>query len=241
MGLNLANAQESTLPKAPYVSIRTVRQWVKAEREFRFVDVRKAEEFDAGHLPEAINIPYDDIKDRKDEIPRDRPVVMYCTHSTWRAPYAANWLADLGLDNVSVLEGGASAWNAGGQVIYATDAGQDPQIVPKPKDLKKEFDHPPLREYKTPLNLTKAQLREFDGKNGRPAYVAVKGVIYDVTQSRLWRGGEHDPSHGQAYAGYDLTAILDQSPHGDKYVVQFPVVGKLITASDGVPGALEEN
>ncbi|MBZ0165318.1 MAG: hypothetical protein K8I00_00825 [Candidatus Omnitrophica bacterium] len=216
------------MPKAPYINSQTIRKWVKANREFRFVDVREPKEYDDGHLPDAINIPYYEIKERREEIPLDRPVVIYCTFSSWRAPYAANWLADLGLDNVYVLEGGASGWNSGGQIIYATDTSKDAQIVPKPGDLKKEFDHPLLRAYKAAINLTKDQLSEFDGKNGRPAYVAVNGVIYDVTQSKLWRGGEHDPSHGQAYAGQDLTATLELSPHGDKYVVQFPVVGKLI-------------
>lgn len=224
--------QDSTLPKAPYINSQTIRKWMDAGREFVFVDVRKPAEYDAGHLPGAVNIPYVEVKDRKEEIPLDRPVVIYCTQSTWRAPYAANWLADLGMNNIYVLEGGASAWNAGGQVIYATDSAATPEIVPKPKDLERVFEHPPLRKYKTPINLTKTQLLEFDGKNGRPAYVAVSGVIYDVTQSRLWRGGEHDPSHGHAYAGQDMTEVLyEQSPHGDKYIVQFPVVGKLIAES----------
>lgn len=221
-------AAESTLPRSPYINSPIIREWQKAGREFLFVDVREPLEFDSGHLPEAVNIPYYELKDRVDEIPLDRPVVIYCTYSSWRAPYSGNLLADRGMNNVYVLEGGASGWNAGGQVIYATSS-KAPEIIPKPEDLKREFEHPPLREYKTPIDLTSAQLREFDGKNGRPAYVAVKGIIYDVTQSRLWRGGEHDPSHGQAYAGRDLTQLLeDKSPHGDKYVIQFPIVGRLV-------------
>ncbi|MBL8013092.1 MAG: cytochrome B5 [Candidatus Omnitrophica bacterium] len=78
------------------------------------------------------------------------------------------------------------------------------------------------------MSLTRAQLKEFDGKNGRPAYIAVNGQIYDVTVSRLWRAGEHDPSHGEVYAGKDLTVELEKSPHGDKHLKDFPVVGSLI-------------
>lgn len=222
-----AMQNDSTLPKAPYVAIKTVRQWQLSKREFLLVDVRRPDEFKAGHLPGAINIPYDQVEKRKSEIPLDQPVVFYCTISSWRAPYAANVMADAGLNNVYILEGGASAWNAGGQEIQADNAHQKPVIVPKPKDLQPQFVHPPKREYKTKVSLTRAQLKEFDGKNGRPAYVAVGGVIYDLTLSRLWRGGEHDPSLGEVYAGKDLTVELDKSPHGDQHLKNFPIVGSL--------------
>ena len=43
--------------------------------------------------------------------------------------------------------------------------------------------------------------------------MAVDGVIYDLTQSRLWREGNHDPSHGRAGAGRDLTEVIKESPH----------------------------
>lgn len=220
--------REATLPKAPYVTIPTVKQWQEKKRDFLFVDVRRPEEYKAGHLPKAVNIPYDQVEKRKKEIPLDKPVVFYCTKSTWRAPYAANVMADEGLNNVYILEGGASAWNAGGQEIACDDPGKKAEIVPKPKDLEAEFHHAPKREYKAKISLTRAQLAEFDGKNGRPAYVAVDGVIYDLTTSRLWRGGEHDPSLGEVYAGRDLTAELEKSPHGDKHLKDFPVVGTLV-------------
>jgi predicted heme/steroid binding protein/rhodanese-related sulfurtransferase len=221
-------ANQPTLPKAPYISTQTVKEWQAQGKKFTFVDVRRADEFDQGHLPGAINIPYDELEKRKAEVPQGQPAIFYCTYSSWRAPYAANLLADFGYDNVYTLEGGASAWNAGGQVIDSQNPDVTPEIVPKPKDLEANFEHFPVREYQTKIDLTEVQLREFDGKDGRPAYVAINGIIYDVTQSRLWRGGEHDPSHGKAMAGRDLTSVLKDSPHGDKHFKYFPVVGKLV-------------
>ncbi len=53
-------------------------------------------------------------------------------------------------------------------------------------------------------------------------------MIYDLTLSRFWRDGEHNPSKGEAYAGRDLTDVLEKSPHGDKHLKDFPVVGHLI-------------
>lgn len=38
--------------------------------------------------------------------------------------------------------------------------------------------------FRTPLNLTEAELATFDGSNGRPIYVAVNGSVYDVSASR---------------------------------------------------------
>lgn len=37
--------------------------------------------------------------------------------------------------------------------------------------------------------FTTTELAEFDGRNGHPAYVAVKGVVYDVSNVPQWKGG----------------------------------------------------
>jgi predicted heme/steroid binding protein len=75
------------------------------------------------------------------------------------------------------------------------------------------------------LELTLEQLKAYDGKNGNPAYVAVDGVIYDVTNVPQWKNGEHN---GYS-AGNDLTDIIkNKSPHGVKNLEGLPVVGKLV-------------
>jgi rhodanese-related sulfurtransferase len=42
------------------------------------VDVRTAQEFSAGHIPGALNIPLDELRSRLDEFPRDREIAAYC-------------------------------------------------------------------------------------------------------------------------------------------------------------------
>jgi predicted heme/steroid binding protein len=71
---------------------------------------------------------------------------------------------------------------------------------------------------------TQESLAEFDGKNGRPAYVAYAGKVYDVTGSSLWDGGDHQSEHK---AGNDLTAEMDDAPHFPDELDAFPVVGSL--------------
>ena len=46
------------------------------------IDVRPAEEYAAGHIPGAVSIPFGELEQRLDEIPRGRKVVAYC-----RGPY----------------------------------------------------------------------------------------------------------------------------------------------------------
>jgi predicted heme/steroid binding protein/uncharacterized membrane protein len=72
--------------------------------------------------------------------------------------------------------------------------------------------------------ITPDQLSHFDGKEGRPAYIAYKGIIYDVSQGRLWKNGSHVTKHS---AGNDLTDLLKNAPHGEDKVRAMPQVGML--------------
>lgn len=72
--------------------------------------------------------------------------------------------------------------------------------------------------------FTKEELRRYNGKNGAPAYVACRGMVYDVSNSSLWRNGRHQILH---YAGQDLTEALEQAPHGIEMLEKFPLVGRL--------------
>lgn len=68
------------------------------------------------------------------------------------------------------------------------------------------------------------ELKEFNGKDGRPAYVCYKGLIYDVSSSHHWLNGTHMDRH---FSGFDLTEILENAPHDADRLLKFPVVGEL--------------
>ena len=73
------------------------------------VDVRTPEEFAAGHLPGAVNIPLDQLPKRFDEIGRpDRPVVVYC-RSGMRSRIARRQFETAGFETVHDL-GAMSTW-----------------------------------------------------------------------------------------------------------------------------------
>ncbi|MGQ9543116.1 MAG: cytochrome b5 domain-containing protein [Candidatus Bathyarchaeia archaeon] len=73
--------------------------------------------------------------------------------------------------------------------------------------------------------FTEEELAEYNGKNGKPAYIAYKGKVYDVSASFLWKDGDHQVLHK---AGMDLTEALEQAPHGEDVLEKFPMVGILI-------------
>ena len=52
------------------------RQWT-TEQAPTVIDVRGVEEYAAGHIPGTLHIPGDELAQRLDEVPRDRPVVPY--------------------------------------------------------------------------------------------------------------------------------------------------------------------
>lgn len=72
--------------------------------------------------------------------------------------------------------------------------------------------------------FTLAELGQYDGKEGRPAYFAFKGKVYDATNSRLWKNGKHVAAH---FAGADLTEAIANAPHGEDVLARLPILGFL--------------
>ncbi len=73
--------------------------------------------------------------------------------------------------------------------------------------------------------FTAEELASYDGRDGRPAYVAYEGKVYDVTESFLWKDGRHQAMHD---AGLDLTRALLGAPHGADLLARCPQVGVLV-------------
>lgn len=71
--------------------------------------------------------------------------------------------------------------------------------------------------------FTEEELELYDGRDGRPAYVAVDGTVYDVTPVMAWKGGAH---HGNR-AGHDFSETILKSPHGKRTLTSLEVVGRL--------------
>ena len=70
---------------------------------------------------------------------------------------------------------------------------------------------------------TKQQLALRNGQDKPEIWVAYLGIIYDVTESRLWKNGKHY----EHWAGQDLTEELADAPHTEAVFAKFKKVGVL--------------
>ena len=98
--------------------------------EATVVDVRGRAEFEAGHVPGAMNIPLGELSERIGEVRSDQPVIVQC-QSGARSAIAASVLQALGRANVRDLVGGLEAWQRAGRPIErALPAPADAALVP---------------------------------------------------------------------------------------------------------------
>jgi len=82
------------------------------------LDVRTDEEWEAGHIPGAVHIPYNQVTERRGEVPTDRDVVVHCAIAP-RARIAEKTLIASGHPRVFHLTGGFEAWrNDGLEIEY---------------------------------------------------------------------------------------------------------------------------
>lgn len=99
------------------------------------VDVRTKDEFALGAIKGAVNIPLDDLRNRISEIPKDKPVWVYCGVGL-RGYLASNILKGKGFADVHNLIGGIKTYKAATMRIQPTEGKTCHAAKPKPADSK---------------------------------------------------------------------------------------------------------
>lgn len=82
----------------------------------QFVDVREANEWSGGHIPDAIHIPLGQLTQRHQQLDPTRPVILVCRSGS-RSLLAAKMLKNAGFENVKSMAGGIVAWAKGGHPV----------------------------------------------------------------------------------------------------------------------------
>ncbi len=83
-------------------------------------------------------------------------------------------------------------------------------------------------------DINREKLADHNGKDGKKAYVAYEGKVYDITTSAKWKDGKHMMRHN---AGEDLTGQISAAPHGTEVLEKFETVGTFVCA---VPDKADE-
>lgn len=94
------------------ISRAELRRRREAGEDVLVVDVRSAEEFAAGHIEGAVNVPVAEIEADPARLPLDRLIVCACGKGGGRSAGAAAALAAAGARDVGFLEGGTLGWLA---------------------------------------------------------------------------------------------------------------------------------
>jgi rhodanese-related sulfurtransferase len=99
----------------PSISNQALAEEIKSGKPPLILDVRTPEEFQAGHIPGAVNIPHDQLASRLSELPisKSDEVVVHCEKGA-RAAKAESVLVASGYTHVVDLQGHMSAWRESG-------------------------------------------------------------------------------------------------------------------------------
>lgn len=102
--------------QTPTIPERSVNDLARELGEVQLVDVREPDEFAAGHIDGARNIPLSQLGARLAELETERPLVLVCRSGN-RSGYATMALQQAGYRNAENLDGGMVAWARAGLPI----------------------------------------------------------------------------------------------------------------------------
>lgn len=115
------NDATSMTPEFPVVDVDTLQSWLAAPDELAFVDIREDGVHGEGHPFLAITIPYSRLEARFPKfVPRPTTRIVLIADPE-NASKAVGHLNTLGYDDVWVLAGGADAWRAAGEILFASN------------------------------------------------------------------------------------------------------------------------
>ncbi len=116
IAVTACDAKKSAGPAS--ISPGELAELIQLEQAPLILDVRSDKEYNEAHIPGAVNIPHDQLRDRLSEIDAAKTdeIVVHCK-SGYRAEIAEKALIEAGYSNLRDLDGHMNAWQSGGYPI----------------------------------------------------------------------------------------------------------------------------
>jgi rhodanese-related sulfurtransferase len=110
-GMQQLEGAPDLLDRTERITAGSVAEQLASSESPLLVDVRSTGEWDQGHIDAAVNVPLSQLRDRLDELPSDRPLVVHCAGG-YRSAIAVSLLRREGFRQVADLVGGLAAWQS---------------------------------------------------------------------------------------------------------------------------------
>ena len=110
-GMQALRNRDDLLAATPQTSAAAINEWLGAEDAPYLLDVRTPHEWQQQHIEGSVNIPLNRLAASLSEVPRNRPIVVFCA-AGYRSSIAGSLLQRDGFARVTEMTGGMSAWAA---------------------------------------------------------------------------------------------------------------------------------
>jgi hydroxyacylglutathione hydrolase len=110
-GMQALDARPDLIARTERITAPTLAEQLAGSEPPVILDVRTAKEWQDKHLEGSLNLPLQRLRERLDEVPRQRRLVVHCA-SGYRSAIAASLLQRHGITNLADLVGGFAAWEA---------------------------------------------------------------------------------------------------------------------------------
>jgi hydroxyacylglutathione hydrolase len=117
-GMLTLRDRDDLLAATPQASADSVNAWLGATVAPYLLDVRTPGEWQQQHIDGSVNIPLSRLASQVGEIPRNRPVVVFCA-AGYRSSIASSLLLREGFSSMTEMTGGMSAWARRGDAVRA--------------------------------------------------------------------------------------------------------------------------
>ncbi len=115
-GMTAWRTEERPVRRIELIAPQLLAERVEGPEPPVILDVRGGEEYAAEHIPGSLHIPYGELPERCDELPRDRPIATICRGGK-RSGLAASILQREGFEDVVHVGQGVGAWRAAGHPV----------------------------------------------------------------------------------------------------------------------------